>query len=106
VIQSEHEEGFTADTLISRFGTWLRDTVTPRKYRNIVEYLQSPSSNLDGMGAAFTAFVLLHDIKMDLLQQLDRQQPGHEGWVVASPGGVSKLVDRLKFTRNNRQNYI
>jgi len=40
------------------------------------------------------------------LQQLDRQQPGHEGWVVASPGGISKLVDRFKFTRNNRQNYI
>lgn len=106
VIQSEHEEGFTADTLIARFGTWLRGAVTPRKYRNIVEYLQSPSSNLDGMGAAFTVFVLLHDIKMDLLQQLDRQQPGHEGWVVASPGGISKLVDRFKFTRNNRQNYI
>ena len=106
VIQNEHESGFSVDTLIARFGSWLKDTVTPRKYRNIVEYLQSPRSNLDGMGAAFTAFVLLHDIKMDLLHQLDRQNPGHEGWVIASPSGITKLVDRFKFTRNNRQNNL
>lgn len=106
IVQNEYEHGFNVDTLISTFGDWLKDTVTPRKYRNIVEYLQSPRSNLDGMGAVFAAFVLLHDIKMDLLQQLDRQQPGHEGWVVASPGGISKLVDRFKFFRNNQSNRL
>jgi hypothetical protein len=56
------------------------------------------------MAAAFTAWVLLHDIKMDLLQQLDLQHPGQEGWVMATPGGMAKAVNRLAggFTAANR----
>lgn len=72
------------------------------KYQNIGEYLQSPRSNLDGIAAAWTAFILLHNIKMDILQQLDRQVPGQEGWVVTVPGGVVKFVNRFEFTRANR----
>jgi hypothetical protein len=58
------------------------------------------------MSAAFVAFVLLHDIKMDLLQQLDRQNPGQEGWVIATPGGLTKFVNRFDFTRKNRLNNV
>jgi len=88
--------------LLADFGPWLQKTVTPRKYNNIVEYLQSPRSNLDGISAAFTAFLLLHEIKTDMLNQLDRQQPGQEGWVVASPAGRAKLVNRFGFSAGNR----
>ena len=90
------------DNLLSGFGDWLQTNVTPRKYNNIVEYLQSPRSNTDGIVAAFTAFLLLHDIKTDMLEQLDRQQPGQEGWVLATPAGRAKLVNRFGFSAGNR----
>jgi hypothetical protein len=90
------------ENLLSGFGDWLQVNVTPRKYNNIVEYLQSPRSNSDGIVAAFTAFLLLHDIKTDMLEQLDRQQPGQEGWVLATPAGRAKLVNRFGFSAGNR----
>jgi hypothetical protein len=88
--------------LLPGFGTWLRTNVTPRKFANIVEYLQSPRSNTDGIVAAFTAFLGLHDLKSDLLAQLDRQQPGQEGWVLATDAGRAKLVNRFGFSAGNR----
>ena len=90
------------DNLLPGFGDWLKANVTPRKFNNIVEYLQSPRSNIDGISAAFTAFLGLHDLKSDLLQQLDRQQPGQEGWVLATPAGRAKLVNRFGFSAGNR----
>jgi len=97
--------GVGFDNLVADFGPWLQQRVTPKKFRNIVEYLQSPRSNLSGMAAAFTAWGLLHDIKMDVLQQLDLQHPGQEGWVMATPAGMAKAVNRLAggFTAANRQ---
>jgi hypothetical protein len=102
-INSRVGTGF--DNLLAQFGTWLEQRVTPKKFRNIVEYLQSPRSNLDGMTAAFVAWGLLHDIKMDILQQLDLQHPGQEGWVMATNSGMAKAVNRLAggFTAANRQ---
>ena len=102
-INSRVGTGF--DNLLANFGPWLQQRVTPKKYNNIVEYLQSPRSNLDAMAAAFTAWALLHDIKMDLLQQLDLQHPGQEGWVMATGAGMAKAVNRLAggFTQANRQ---
>ena len=90
------------ENLLPDFGAWLQKNVTPRKYNNIVEYLQSPRSNMDGITAAFTAFLLLHEIKTDMLAQLDRQQPGQEGWVLATPAGRAKLVNRFGFSAGNR----
>lgn len=90
------------EDLLPGFGAWLRTNVTPRKFANIIEYLQSPRSNMDGISAAFTAFLLLHEIKTDMLNQLDRQEPGHEGWVLATPAGRAKLVNRFGFTAGNR----
>jgi hypothetical protein len=90
------------DNLLADFGPWLQKSVTPRKYNNIVEYLQSPRSNLDGISAAFTSFLLLHEIKTDMLEQLDRQQPGQEGWVIAADAGRAKLVNRFGFSAGNR----
>jgi hypothetical protein len=94
--------GFDAANIVTDFFNWLKVTVTPKKYNNIVEYTQSPRSNMAGLSAAFAAFILLHDIKMDILQQLDRQVPGQEGWVVTVPGGMVKFVNRFGFTRANR----
>jgi hypothetical protein len=102
-INSRVGTGF--DNMLADFGPWLQQRVTPKKFRNIVEYLQSPRSNLSGMAAAFTAWGLLHDIKMDVLQQLDLQHPGQEGWVMATPAGMAKAVNRLAggFTAANRE---
>ena len=96
--------GTDFDNLIAGFGPWLESTQSPRKFANIVEYLQSPRSNLEGMAAAFEAWGLLHDIKMDILRQLDLQHPGQEGWVMATAGGMAKAVNRLAggFTSANR----
>jgi hypothetical protein len=101
-INSRVGSGF--DELLSQFGPWLQSRVTPKKFNNIVEYLQSPRSNLDGMAAAFTAWGLLHDLKQDILTQLDLQHPGQEGWVMATPAGMAKAVNRLAggFTAANR----
>ena len=90
------------DNLLNGFGDWLQSNVTPRKFNNIVEYLQSPRSNMDGITAAFSAFLLLHDIKTDMLRQLDLQQPGQEGWVLATPAGRAKLVNRFGFSAGNK----
>lgn len=90
------------DNLLAGFGQWLQTKVTPRKFRNIVEYLQSPKSNTEGLAAAFTIFILLHDLKLDILRQLDLADPGHEGWVMATPAGYAKAVNRFDFTARNR----
>ena len=87
---------------VSDFLSWVGVNKGRAKYEKIAEYLQSPRSNVDGIAAAWTAFILLHNIKMDILQQLDRQVPGQEGWVVTVPGGVVKFVNRFEFTRANR----
>jgi hypothetical protein len=102
-INSRVGTGF--DNLLVEFGPWLQQRVTPKKFNNIVEYIQSPRSNLNGMAAAFTAWGLLHDIKMDILQQLDLQHPGQEGWVMATSAGMAKAVNRLAggFTAANRE---
>ena len=89
------------DNLLSEFGDWLQTKVTPRKFNNIVEYLKSPGSNTDGLAAAFTIFVLLHELKLDILRQLDLRDPGHEGWVMATPAGYAKAVNRFDFTARN-----
>jgi len=92
-------------TLLPEFGDWLQNKVTPQKFRNIVEYLQSPSSNTPALAAAFTAFILLHDLKMHLLRQADAQHPGQEGWVMATPAGYAKAVNRFDpeaFAAQNR----
>jgi hypothetical protein len=101
-INSRVGSGF--ENLLADFGPWLQQRVTPKKFRNIVEYLQSPRSNLNGMAAAFTAWAVLHDIKMDILKQLDLQHPGQEGWVMATGAGMAKAVNRLAggFTAANR----
>jgi len=102
--------GYTGDfsNLIGDFGQFLQSTVTSKKFNNIVEYLKSPASNTEGLAAAFTLFLLLHDLKLDILRNLDLKDPGHEGWVMATPAGYGKAVNRFDFTarnaaQNNRQ---
>jgi len=93
-------------TLLPEFGEWLQTRVTPQKFRNIVEYLNSPSSNTPALAAAFQAFVLLHDLKMYIKQQADAEHPGQEGWVMATPAGYAKMVSRFDpnaFAAQNRQ---
>ncbi len=76
------------------FVAWVKTKETPRKYNNIVEYLNSPRSNILGMGVAFTIWNHLHALKREIQKQLDLQQPGQEGWVFATPAGRAKIVSR------------
>ena len=99
-INSRIDTDFT--DLLPGFAEWLHRNVTPRKFNNIIEYLKSPRSNESAIAAAFTIFLLLSDLKTDVLHQLDRQQPGHEGWVAATPSGRAKFVDRFGFSAGNR----
>ena len=93
------------DDLLPGFGDWLQTKVTPKKFGNIVEYLNSPASNAGALSAAFTLFLLLHELKLDVLRQLDLKNPGHEGWVMATDAGYAKAVNRFDFTaRNAAQN--
>jgi hypothetical protein len=99
------QPGGSFDNLLPEFGDWLQTKVTPKKFNNIVEYLNSPASNAGALSAAFTLFLLLHDLKLDILRQLDLKDPGHEGWVMATPAGYAKAVNRFDFTaRNAAQN--
>jgi hypothetical protein len=101
-INSRIRTGGNFDNLLADFGRYLQATVTPRKFANIVEYLRSPASNTEGMAAAFTLFLLLHELKLDILRNLDIKDPGHEGWVMATPAGYAKAVNRFDFTARNR----
>ena len=95
----------SAQQLLEEFGPWLQSRVSPRKYNNIVEYLNSPSSNAQALAASFYAFELLHALKMYLKGQADLANPGGEGWVMATPAGDSKLVTRFDpnaFAAQNR----
>jgi hypothetical protein len=93
-----------ANQLVVEFGNWLKSRVTPRKFNNIVEYLNSPTSNIEALGAAFSAFELLHALKMDLKNQADTANPGGEGWVMATPAGYGKLVSRFDSSAFAAQN--
>ena len=101
IVKNPAYSDFDLQSILPDFGKWLQSSVTPRKFNNIAEYLQSPRSNTDGMAAAFTAFVLLHKLKLHTLGQLDRQHPGQEGWVMATPAGMAKAVNRFGFSRAN-----
>lgn len=82
-------------TLLPEFGKWLQSEVTPSKFRNIVNYLESPRSNTPALAAAFSAFLLLHELKMYVKRQADLEYPGQEGWVMATPAGYAKAVGRF-----------
>lgn len=97
--------GTNFDNLAQGFVDWLPSKVTNNKYRNILTYLQSPKTNVQALEAAFQIWTVLHELKMDMLQQLDVANPGHEGWVMATPAGYAKAVNRLPggFTAQNRE---
>ncbi len=79
----------------AEFGRWLQTQVSPRKLKNIIDYLQESKPRLLGMQTAFDIWNLLHQLKQNLQHQLDQQVPGQEGWVLATPAGRAKLVSRM-----------
>ena len=92
------------DQMLKNFGPWLKEKVNPRKFNNLVKWIQT-DNNVNGITEAFTAFKLLHSLKSDVLGQLDKQHPGQEGWVMTTPTGTAKAVNRFDFSANNdRQN--
>jgi hypothetical protein len=94
----------SAQQLLEEFGDYLQTKVSPRKFNNIVEYLNSPTNNAQALAASFQAFELLHALKMHLKGQADMANPGGEGWVMATPAGYGKLVSRFDPTAFAAQN--
>jgi hypothetical protein len=76
------------------FIEWMTTKTTARKQKNFMEYLGNPKANAQGLSVAFAIWHLLHAVKQDLQHQLDLQQPGQEGWVIAGPRGRYKIVSR------------
>jgi len=96
----------SAQQLLEEFGDYLQAKTSPRKFNNIVEYLNSPTSNAQALAASFQAFELLHALKMHLKGQADMANPGGEGWVMATPAGYGKLVSRFDSTAFAAQNRV
>jgi hypothetical protein len=74
-----------------------------QKLNNIIEYVDAPQIRL-GLEGAFDMWQALHNLKREIMLQLDRQVPGQEGWVFSSPRGRFKAVSRTAggFTAANR----
>ena len=81
--------------LVLGFLKYLEETQTPQKYARIIQYLTQSTTNQAALAAAFRAFELLHDLKVDIQQQGDTAHPGQEGWVLATPSGYAKAVGRF-----------
>lgn len=101
LVKDDSVEDFDPYEMSVNFIEWLKTKVRPSKFANILEYLDSPKTNATALESAFVIFGILHEMKTDLLQQLDRQCPGQEGWVIATPHGHTKFVNRFGFTREN-----
>lgn len=81
--------------LVLGFLQYLEETQTPQKYARIIQYLKESPTNQTALAAAFRAFELLHDLKVDIQEQGDLAHPGQEGWVLATPSGYAKAVGRF-----------
>jgi len=96
-VNSRITTGF--DNLAQDFPAWVETQTTPRKFANLATWI---NENKKGYAAVWAAWLALSDVKLDLLNQLNQQAPGQEGFVVATPAGRVKLVSRLDFSAANR----
>lgn len=94
------------------FETWLQTpkaNVSDTAKQNIITYIQQ---NKQGYDALWDAVTSIMSVKNNIIKQLDSQDApvkssigemeGGEGYVIASPAGYIKLVDREGFTKANR----
>jgi hypothetical protein len=92
------------------FETWLdKSNVSENAKQNIKTYIQQ---NKQGFDALWNAVAIVMSVKNNIIRQLDSQDApvkssigameGGEGYVIASPAGYIKLVDREGFTKANR----
>lgn len=92
------------------FESWLdKSNTSENAKQNIKTYIQQ---NKEGFIALWDAVASVMNVKNNIIKQLDSQDApvkssigameGGEGYVIASPAGYIKLVDREGFTKANR----
>ena len=91
------------DNLIKDFVPFIESRI-PRKTPRILEWMKQ---NKEGVAALVQSFLLISELKNDLVRQLDKgaheieasidNEPGHEGYV----GSDLKFVDRMRFSQAN-----
>jgi len=92
------------------FLSWLEKSNTSESGKqNIKNYILQ---NKDGFNALWESVAVVMSVKNNIITQLDSQEApvkssigsveGGEGYVIASPAGYIKLVDREGFTKANR----
>jgi len=92
------------------FDNWLeKSNVSQNAKQNIKNYIEQ---NKDGFDALWDTVRSVMSVKNNIIKQLDTQDApvkssigsmeGGEGYVIASPAGYIKLVDREGFTKANR----
>ena len=97
------------DNLDEGFIQWLDTSPESQaKIQRIKEYI---ASDEEGFAATFDAFIKVAHITNELVNQLDNQagavtatmagETGHEGFVTSTDAGPVKLVDRMRFSRQN-----
>ncbi len=98
------------DNLEKDFITWLDSSkASENAKQSIKNYIQQ---NQEGFNALWDSVKTVMNVKNNIIKQLDSQDApvkssigtmeGGEGYVIASPAGYIKLVDREGFTKANR----
>jgi len=97
------------DNLAGGFIGWI-ETAAPsqQKAANIKQYI---AEHKKGFAAIIKAFLVISQVKSDIVRQLDQQvgsvhahiagEPGHEGYVADTEPGPVKFVDRMRFSQAN-----
>ena len=92
------------NNMIKDFIPFMEQKVTPQQAMRIREWMMQ---NQEGTVALVQSFLLISNLKNDLVRQLDQgahdieasidNEPGHEGYV----GSDLKFVDRMRFSQAN-----
>jgi len=102
------------DQLAPKFLPWVQSNpkVSKAMAQNVADYL---AQNPTALPALFAVFEMITTLKLDIINQLDNASTtlyahingvrGGEGYVVSSPDGHVKLVNRRHFTAANFDNH-
>ena len=97
------------DNMADEFISWVEAKVSEPKLIRISQFLEE---NIQGLATVFMLYNSIQLIKTRMVRQLDQatggsiqahiaDEPGHEGYVTHDSGISHKLVDRLRFSKQN-----
>jgi hypothetical protein len=103
-VQTLHQQRITTDyeNLLPDFGAWLQKNVTPRKYNNIVEYLQSPEATCRASQPHSQRSCYYMKSRWTCWHSWIANNPGKKAGSWPPTAGRAKLVNRFGFSAGNR----